>query len=263
MRNRIYQVDAFTHHPFQGNPAGVCILQSEEDSAWMQAVAREMALSETAFLNPEGDGYHLRWFTPATEVKLCGHATLASAHILWETGTLKNGEVAYFYTLSGLLTAKRLDDWIEMDFPARQVQPIEIPSGLSHALGEMPLSVWQRENTWLVELADETSVRTLAPDFSALTRLPARAIIVTALASTSGFDFVSRFFAPAIGINEDPVTGSAHCYLAPFWSKRLGKKVMVGSQVSARGGVVGVTDAGDRTLLRGQAVTTLVADLLY
>ena len=224
MSQKLYQVDAFTSQPFQGNPAGICLLPAEHDSAWMQAVAREMALSETAFLVPQEDGFYLRWFTPSMEVKLCGHATLASAHILWETETLKPDVTARFHTLSGLLTAQKLGDWIEMDFPSRQVQPVALPLDLMKALGVPVVGVWQRENTWLAELADETAVRTLAPDYSAIARLPVRSVIVTSLASTPGFDFVSRFFAPAIGINEDPVTGSAHCYLRRFgqraWARR-------------------------------------------
>jgi PhzF family phenazine biosynthesis protein len=262
MRQLIYQVDAFTDQPFAGNPAAVCILPRPAPDAWMQALAREMNLSETAFLVPQTGGFHLRWFTPAVEVKLCGHATLASAHTLWETGTLRTEEQARFHSLSGLLTASRSSDWIQMDFPASPAEEAEAPAGLADALGATPKYVAKNvSRRYLVEVEDEETVRQLKPDFGLLGRLPVRAVIVTARSASPEYHFVSRFFAPAIGINEDPVTGSAHCCLGPFWATRLGKTEMVAYQASPRGGVVRVRLSGDRVILGGQAVTVMVSEL--
>ena len=265
MQQTIYQVDAFTDRPFAGNPAGVCVLPEPAAEAWMQAVAAEMNLSETAFLVRRPDGaFHLRWFTPAAEVKLCGHATLASAHVLWETGALQPAETARFHTLSGLLTATQRDGWIELDFPATPATPVEPPAGLAAALGARPCYVGLNVFDYLVEVESEAIVRSLRPDVTALGRLPVRGVIVTAASAAPEFDFVSRFFAPAVGVNEDPVTGSAHCCLAPFWAGRLGKTEMVAYQASARGGVVRVRlgPGAERVLLGGQAVTVLVGELL-
>ncbi len=262
MPQTIYQVDSFTDRPFAGNPAGVCVLPKPVDEIWMQAVAREMNLSETAFLVRQEDGFGLRWFTPAAEVRLCGHATLASAHILWQTGILQRGEQARFHTLSGLLTADQRRDWIEMDFPLRQNKPIEPPAGLVEALGVTPMYVGRDVDDYLVEVESETVVRHLEPEFTRLGKLTGRGVIVTARSADPQFDFVSRFFAPAVGIDEDPVTGSAHCCLTPFWAERLGKTEMVAYQASARGGIVRVRLAGERVLLSGQAVTVLRAELI-
>jgi len=259
---KIYQVDAFTDKPFTGNPAGVCVLPGPKDDAWMQNVAREMNLSETAFLQQQADGFRLRWFTPAVEVELCGHATLASAHILWEAGLLARNESARFHTLGGLLTAARRQGDIELDFPATPDEPAEAPLGLAEILGAKVMNFRGSRFDHLVEVGSEDTVRGLRPDFTRLKALPVRGIMVTSRASTPGFDFVSRFFGPAVGIDEDPVTGSAHCCLGPYWSKRLGKTEMLAYQASARGGVVGVTVMGDRVRLRGKAVTVLVAELL-
>ncbi len=259
----IVQVDAFTDKPFAGNPAAVCILPGPKDDRWMQDVAREMNLSETAFLHRENDGYRLRWFTPAAEVALCGHATLASAHVLWQDGHVPDGAQAWFHTQSGLLTAERRGDWIELDFPATPAAPTQPPAGLVEALGVVPQSVGRSRFDYLVEVETEDVVRRLAPDFGALGRVEARGVIVTSRASTPGFDFVSRFFAPRAGVNEDPVTGSAHCTLTPFWSQRLGKQEMVAYQASQRGGVVRVRLQGDRVILGGQAVTVLRGQLVY
>ena len=259
---KIYQVDAFTDKPFTGNPAGVCVLPGPKDDTWMQNVAREMNLSETAFLQQQADGFRLRWFTPAVEVELCGHATLASAHILWETGLLARDESARFYTLSGLLTATRRQGDIELDFPATPDEPAEAPPGLAEILGAKVMNFRGSRFDHLVEVGSEDTVRGLRPDFTRLKALPVRGIMVTSRASTPGFDFVSRFFGPAVGIDEDPVTGSAHCCLGPYWSMRLGKTEMLAYQASARGGVVGVTVMGDRVRLRGKAVTVLVAELV-
>jgi len=258
----IYQVDAFTSMPFAGNPAAVCLLATSREEDWMQAVAREMNLSETAFLVPFEDGYRLRWFTPAVEVELCGHATLASAHVLWETGALPKNETARFHTLSGLLTATQKDGFIELDFPAKPAQPAEPPSGLLQALDVDAVAVGRSAFDILVEVASEQSVRRLAPDMIRLGQVDARGIIVTSPAATDEFDFVSRFFAPAVGVAEDPVTGSAHCTLAPYWGERLGKTDMTAYQASARGGVVKVRREGDRVILGGQAVTVLRGTLL-
>jgi PhzF family phenazine biosynthesis protein len=262
MSLEIVQVDAFTSRPFTGNPAAVCVLPEERDAAWMQNVAAEMNLAETAFLRPREDGFGLRWFTPAVEVDLCGHATLASAHVLWESGRLPSSETARFHTRSGLLTAVRREDWIELDFPATPEEAAEAPPGLAQALGATPRYVGLSRFDYLVELDSEESVRNLRPDFGLLGAIAARGVIATSRSATPDFDFVSRFFAPASGIDEDPVTGSSHCCLAPFWSPRLKKTRFLARQLSARGGVLRVEIAGDRVRLGGQAVTVLKCELL-
>ncbi len=258
----IYQVDAFTREPFQGNPAAVCLLDAPRSDAWMQNVAREMNLSETAFLQAQEDGFSLRWFTPAVEVDLCGHATLASAHTLWETGTLPAGKQARFFTRSGLLTAERSGDWIGLDLPLIAPATAQAPSGLAAALGANPLAVLQAGPDLMVELESEQTVRALQPDLTALLRLPLRGLIVTAQAAKAGFDFVSRFFGPWVGVPEDPATGSAHCALGPFWAPRLGKSEMAAYQASARGGVLRVVVGRERVRVSGQAVTVLRGELL-
>lgn len=258
----IAQVDAFTNRPFAGNPAAVCILPQPAGEQWMRDVAREMNLSETAFLVPQNGGYQLRWLTPSVEVDLCGHATLASAHILWQDGHLPAGATASFHTRSGLLQATRSGDWIEMDFPAKIAEPADPPPYLASALGLQPVFCGRNQFDYLVEVESPQELRAAEPDFSALRKLGVRGVIVTARSDTPEFDFISRFFAPGSGIDEDPVTGSAHCCLAPYWSPKLGKTEMVGYQASARGGVVRVRCAGDRVLLGGQAVTVLRAELL-
>ena len=262
MSQMIYQIDAFTDRPFSGNPAGVCLLSAPGQAAWMQNVAREMNLSETAFLVRQADGFDLRWFTPAAEVRLCGHATLASAHCLWQTSVLAPTEQARFHTLSGLLTAMRRSDWIEMDFPARPPQPVEPPAGLAEALGVDFSYVGRDVDDYLVEVESEAVVRALKPDITALGKLPVRGTIVTARTSDTHYDFVSRFFAPAVGVAEDPVTGSAHCCLTPYWADKLGKTEMTAYQASARGGTVKVRMAGNRVLLSGQAVTVIKCELI-
>ncbi|MGH9721698.1 MAG: PhzF family phenazine biosynthesis protein [Bryobacteraceae bacterium] len=256
----IVQVDAFTDRPFAGNPAAVCILPGERDETWMQAVAREMNLSETAFLVQDGNGYNLRWFTPAVEVDLCGHATLASAHVLWEDGRLGAGEQARFYSKSGLLTADRRGQWIEMDFPAMPQKLSQPPEGLLEGLGVIPLYVGRNQFDYLVQLDSEETLRSLKPDYAKLSRLGVRGVIVTSRSSSC--DFVSRFFAPGSGVDEDPVTGSAHCCLGPFWAPRLGKTELLAYQASARGGWVKVRVEGDRVKLGGQAVTVLRGELV-
>jgi PhzF family phenazine biosynthesis protein len=261
---RIVQVDAFTSHPFAGNPAAVCVLEAPRPDEWMRNVAREMNLSETAFLHPvgsdQGGGYALRWLTPAVEVDLCGHATLASAHVLWEDEHIASDAPACFHTRSGLLTCERRGDWIEMDFPAKVEQPAEAPPQLAAALGTELKYVGKNQFDYLVEVADEATLRALNPDHQLLRQLPVRGVIVTARGNA--YDFVSRFFAPGSGIDEDPVTGSAHTALAPYWGAKLGKNEMIGFQASARGGVVKVRLRGDRVILCGQTVTVLRGELL-
>jgi PhzF family phenazine biosynthesis protein len=257
----IYQVDAFASEPFLGNPAGVCLLPEAREAAWMAAVAREMNLSETAFLVRNAEGFDLRWFTPAVEVDLCGHATLASAHVLWSEGILALGEPARFSTRSGPLTAVRHGDSIEMDFPAKREQPAQPPANLFAALGCTPAYLGRNQFDVLALLDSEEAVRALKPDFALLSTVDVRGVIVTAPARTPEFDFVSRFFAPAVGVDEDPVTGSAHCALGPFWAARLGKSELRAFQASARGGALSVRVAGDRVFLGGRAVTILRGEL--
>jgi PhzF family phenazine biosynthesis protein len=257
----LYQVDAFTDRPFKGNPAAVCILDGERDETWMQNVASEMNLSETAFLHRQEDGFNLRWFTPAVEVELCGHATLASAHILWEIGLLNEKEQARFHTLSGLLTAAKRGEEIELNFPAKPDEPVSAPPGLIEALNIAPRYVGKTRHDYLLELDSEEAVRNLSPDFAMLKALSIRGIIVTSIAVTEGFDFVSRFFAPGAGIDEDPVTGAAHCCLGPYWSTRLGKNELLAYQASARGGIVRVRVEVDRVVLGGRAVTVTRGEL--
>ncbi|MER6946577.1 PhzF family phenazine biosynthesis isomerase [Nonomuraea sp. NPDC000554] len=251
---RVFTVDAFTDSPFQGNPAAVCLLESSAPDTWMQAVAAEMNLSETAFLL----GDSLRWFTPVVEVSLCGHATLATAHVLYSTGAA-TGRLE-FTTASGTLTVNRSPDgMITMDFPAKEVTPTTPPPNLEKALGAAVEQVGKSNLDLLVELESEEAVRALRPDIEALRAIDARGVIVTARGTNT--DFVSRFFAPRVGVPEDPVTGSAHCALAPYWAARLGRNDLVGAQLSQRGGLVRVTARGDRVDLSGRAVTVLTADL--
>jgi predicted PhzF superfamily epimerase YddE/YHI9 len=254
-------VDAFTDHPFSGNPAAVCLLEIERPESWMHDVAREMNLSETAFLLPEENGFRLRWFTPSVEVDLCGHATLAAAHVLWESGVLGPRREARFHTRSGLLTAVRREAWIELDFPAEPALPVATSVALDEILGVPAYLAGKNRMDYLVEVADEDAVAGLQPNFEALSRLDCRGVIVTSRAEGDEYDFVSRFFAPGVGIPEDPVTGSAHCCLGPYWGKRLGKRVMTGYQASARGGFVKVGLDGDRVKLGGKAVTVWLGEM--
>lgn len=256
MSQPIFQIDAFTDTVFKGNPAAVCLLEKGAGDDWMQNVAREMNLAETAFLERREDGFGLRWFTPGAEVDLCGHATLASAHFLWEQSHLPHDQMARFHTRSGLLTAERNGAWIVLDFPALPATPAETPDFLAGALGAEPVACCTSEFDFLVELADETAVRSLSPDHAALKAIDARGIIVTARGSGE-FDFVSRFFAPRHRIDEDPVTGSAHCILTPYWAERLGRAELHARQLSARGGQLWCEDCGDRTRVGGRAVLFL------
>jgi PhzF family phenazine biosynthesis protein len=261
----IYQVDSFAEQPFAGNPAGVCLLlNGGQAEAWMQKVAMEMNLSETAFLTPRQDGWSLRWFTPEVEVDLCGHATLASAHVLFSQGLAEAGEVIKFYTLSGLLTARLAGEWIELDFPAEPAWAEEIDPAIIEALGvkRKPLFTGRNRIDYLVEVASEEEILDLKPDLARLANLTERGVMVTAPASRAGYDFVSRFFAPGIGIDEDPVTGSAHCCLGPFWQQRLHKSTFLAWQASRRGGAVRVRLDGDRVKLGGQAVLVFRGEIL-
>ena len=253
----IAQVDAFTDTPFRGNPAGVCVLQAPRPAQWMQSVAAEMNVAETAFLEPRADGFGLRWFSPLVEIDLCGHATIASAHVLWESGRLPASTQARFHTRSGLLTADRRGAWIELDFPATPAVATEAPPGMMAALGVTPKWVGRSPFDYLVEVDSEDTVRGVQPDLKALAAFETRGVIVTAPSASRSYDFVSRFFAPRAGIDEDPVTGSSHCCLGPYWAARVGKREMTAYQASARGGVVRVRLAGDRIGLGGQAVTVL------
>jgi PhzF family phenazine biosynthesis protein len=261
-----FQVDAFAQRPFGGNPAAVCLLEAQAPDEWMQSVAGEMNLSETAFVwsEPGGSRLRLRWFTPSVEVDLCGHATLAAAHVLWSENKLPARTIE-FETKSGVLTCHRDGTWITLDFPRLEFESTAAPPGLIDALGADPSRVRGVQRSrfdWLVELADESTVRGLRPDFARLARIEARGVIVTARADEPAVDFVSRFFAPAAGVDEDPVTGSAHCVLAPFWAAKLGRDQLVGAQLSRRGGIVGVAVRDSRVLLRGQAVTVVRGQLV-
>jgi predicted PhzF superfamily epimerase YddE/YHI9 len=258
----IFQVDAFTDRAFAGNPAAVCLLPAPANAEWMQKVAHNMNLSETAFLAPQGDGYELRWFTPTIEVDLCGHATLASAHVLWEEGEVRPEQAVTFHTRSGALGARRAGAWIEMDFPAEPPRPTPAPPELLLGLAATPVYVGRNRFDFLVELASEETVRNLRPNLPLLEHLHTRGIIVTSRASTPGFDFVTRFFAPRSGVPEDPVTGSAHCCLGPYWQQKLNKDELVSYQASARGGVLRVRAAGDRAIIGGQAVSVVRGQLL-
>jgi PhzF family phenazine biosynthesis protein len=262
MPQPILQVDAFTSKPFSGNPAAVCVLAEPRAEPWMQQVANEMNLAETAFLHPESDGYRLRWFTPTVEIDLCGHATLASAHVLYETGALPRDKQARFYTRSGLLTADEEDGWIKLDFPASPPDETSPPPAFDKALDDGQfVYVGKSIFDYLVEVESEAVLRSMKPNLGLLELVPARGVIVTARSSQPEYDFVSRFFAPAVGVPEDAVTGSAHCCLAPYWAAKLGKTDMTAYQASPRGGVVKVAVRGDRVLLYGQAVTVLRGEL--
>ena len=263
MSHTLHIVDAFSNRPFAGNPAAVCVLAAPADEQWMKLVAREMNLSETAFLHPIESGWSLRWFTPTVEVKLCGHATLASALTLWETGVVPPNQAVRFSTLSGWLTCRRVDDWIEMDFPAKVCEPCPAPIGLADALGCGLVACGLNGMDYLVEVEDEKVLRGLKPNFTALAALPVRGVIVTCRSGSPEFDFISRFFAPAAGVNEDPVTGSAHCALGPYWQAKLGRADFTAYQASERGGIVKVGVRGDRVLLRGQAVLMSKVELLH
>jgi PhzF family phenazine biosynthesis protein len=257
----LFIVDAFTAKPFAGNPAAICFPDRAYDDCWHQALAGEMNLSETAFIVPRENGFGLRWFTPAAEVDLCGHATLASAHVLWETGRLNVDEPAVFSTRSGKLTCRRARERIEMDFPAERASEAPPPPELLEGLGARPQWVGRNRMDYVALLDSESTLRNLCPDLAMLIKVPTRGIIVTAK-SSGEYDFVSRAFFPRLGVPEDPVCGSAHCALGPFWRERLGKTELTALQVSKRGGVVHVRCAGERVVLGGQAVTIVRGELV-
>ncbi len=254
---KIFHVDSFTSRPFGGNPAGVCILTHPKVDSWMLNIAAEMNLPETSFIMRSAKGYNLRWFTPKTEVDLCGHGTLASAHIIWQEGLAREDEAILFNTRSGNLTCRRQERSIILDFPLLPEHQIDPPAGLARSLGISPVNVGASAWDIIVEAESEEAVKKITPDYNLMLELPMRGVIVTSRADSQEFDFVSRFFAPKIGINEDPVTGSAHCCLASYWSKRLGKNDLVARQVSERGGVVGMHIEGERVHLIGEAVTVM------
>ncbi len=256
METAYFVVDAFTDRPFAGNPAAVVLLTAPREPEWMLAIAREMNLSETAFVIPRRGGeYDLRWFTPAIEVPLCGHATLATAHALWSEARLESAPVLRFHTLSGALEARRDGDWIELDLPAIPAAEREASTELAAALGARPVRAGKSDQDWLAEFASEAEVRALRPDFAAVRAFGGQGVIATARSSDDRFDFVSRYFAPAVGIDEDPVTGAAHCTLAPWWTARLGRARLVGFQASRRGGTVRVEQRGERVAVAGRGVT--------
>ena len=257
----LFLVDAFAARPFTGNPAAVCLLDSWPDDSWLQAVAMEMNQAETAFLVPEGVGFRLRWFTPAVEVDLCGHATLASARVLWDQQLVASGERIEFLTRSGVLLGRLFGEEIELDFPHTPHQETTPPAGLLESLG-LKAIYFGKNVDYLLEVANEAELRSLTPDFRALSEVECRGVIVTSRSADPQYDFVSRFFAPRAGIDEDPVTGSAHCTLAHYWGEKLGKSRLRAFQASRRGGSVGVEIRGDRVLLRGPATIVVRGELI-
>jgi PhzF family phenazine biosynthesis protein len=262
MAIRVLYVDAFTGEAFAGNQAAVCLMDKAADERWMQSVATEICFSETAFIVRKGDDFNLRWFTPVCEVELCGHATLASAHVLWQEGWLAADKEVRFHTASGLLTVRQTQTGIEMNFPSEPAAAVAMPKGLPEALGAEPKWVGRNRMDILVELDDAATVKTLIPDMVLLKKFDTRGFLVTAVSDIPEYDFISRCFFPGIGIDEDPVTGSAHCCLGPYWQARLGKSDFKAYQASKRGGTLGVKVQGDRVLLTGRAVTVLRGELL-
>jgi predicted PhzF superfamily epimerase YddE/YHI9 len=263
VRARIIQVDAFTDVPFRGNPAAVCLLPDDVPDAWMQAVAAEMHLSETAFVRQRQNGFSIRYFTPVIEVPLCGHATLASAQVLWEEDMVPEHDEIIFQAKSGSLRAHREEEWTCLDFPVYAVEKVEMPPGLPEALGAKPVSACSVQGSgYLVGLPSEAIVRLLQPDIVRLHQGQFGPVSVTARSASASYDFVSRFFWPVGGIEEDPVTGVAHCSLGPYWAARLGKTDLVGHQVSRRGGIVRVRLRGERVDILGQAVTVMRGEIM-
>ena len=255
MNESIYQVDAFTKQAFSGNPAGVVLLNKGRSDKWMLSVASEMNLSETAFLIGEKDSYSLRWFSPAIEVDLCGHATLSAAHILYEEGIVEKSELIKFVTRSGVLTTSFVDGWIEMNFPSFTAEKIVISNVVIQALKSEPVEMYNSGENIIAVFSNPEDIYNLSPDFNLIKQLDAQGVIVTSLSDEAGFDFISRYFAPKVGVDEDPVTGSAHCNLGPYWGGVLRKDVFRAKQVSDRGGELLVRVEGERTFIRGQAVT--------
>lgn len=263
MVQEVIQVDAFASEPYAGNPAAVCILKRPADDGWMRKVAREMNLSETAFLYPIEGGYHLRWLTPKAEVDLCGHATLATAHVLFEQGREPANRPIRFKTRSGWVSAAKNGPWIELDFPANPPKEAKPPEGLLQALGVTPEFCGVYPKAYFVQIADDAVVRKLDPDMTALSKLPSPKVCVTAADSTGQADFISRLFAPALGVPEDPVNGNSHTALTPYWSARLGKTELLAHQASERGGVLKLRLRDDRVTIAGKAVTVFRGTLLF
>ncbi len=257
MELKLYTVDAFTDKPFAGNPAAVCILEKELAETQMKKIAFEMNLSETAFVRKTGVVYSLRWFTPDSEVDLCGHATLATSHILWQTGLHDKSETISYETRSGILKARQVNGKIELDFPIDKEHPIDIPGVLVETLGAKPVYLGMTKWSYLAEMDSEEKVRNINPDFEKMESLEAWGVMITARSASKDIDFVSRFFAPRKGVQEDPVTGSAHCALGPYWAKKLGKNKLKAYQASERGGYLDVNVEGERVKLLGSAVTVI------
>lgn len=258
----LYHIDAFTDRPFRGNPAAVCILEKEMPDNWMQNIAAEMNLSETAFVVPGKNESYIRFFTPEAEIPLCGHATLSTGHVFFETGITNRNEEITFISRAGKLVIRSSGNWIVMNFPTYPCVPVNIPSGIESILGVVPVELYKTGHGWkLALLEDENSVRSMKPDFNVLKESGFGDLIVTAPSENKKYDFCVRCFAPALGINEDPVTGSAHCSLTPFWRGKTGKMSMMSHQVSAREGILKVEIAGDRVEISGQAKTVFKAEL--
>ena len=256
----LFIVDAFSARAFSGNPAAVCLLADDEPESWKQQMASEMNLAETAFVVRSDSEFSIRWFTPVCEVDLCGHATLASAHVLWQEGWVEKNAAITLQSRSGpLVCRKGEDEQIEMEFPLQQ----PVPAGALPNAGSMlgiqsePIAVCQNSADYLIHIDSPEELRSLKPDFEALRMRPARGWIVTAQSDIADYDFISRYFAPAVGIDEDPVTGSAHCCLVAYWSPILNRNSLVGYQASKRGGVVKVEQRGDRAILAGHATTVV------
>ena len=258
----IYQIDAFTSEPFKGNPAGVCLLESKPKGVWMQNIAKEMNLSETAFVYPGENCHNIRYFSPETEIPLCGHATLSAAHVLYETGAVIAHDEIVFSSKAGMLKCRKKGRWIIMDFPLYDVEPVKPIPGFKHFTGIRPTEYYKTEHGWILVLAqNEVDVRNMSPDYARMMSGGVGKLIVTAPASETNFDFCVRCFVPELGINEDPVTGSAHCALVPFWAKKTGKTEFISQQVSKRSGILKVSLNGDRVEISGQAVTILKGEL--
>ena len=258
----MFHINAFSEQAFNGNPAAVCLLDTSKPDGWLQSVAAQMNLSETAFVLPANGGFSLRWFTPLKEVDMCGHATLASAHILWQQGIVSRQDTIFFETLSGKLSARLQENHIELDFPRLNFLPIEPPQQLIKCMGISPIFSAMFGEKHLFVIEDQQLLEQLAPDFSALQSLAGRGVSVTCKSNNSQYDFVSRYFAPWVGINEDPANGSSHCALTPYWAERLNKKELNAYQASARGGELKLRLAGDRVKISGRAITVLKAELL-
>ncbi|MGG3574205.1 PhzF family phenazine biosynthesis protein [Bacillus gobiensis] len=259
----LYTVDAFTNRTFSGNPAAVCLLKEELPDSVLQSIATEMNLSETAFVIKENEGYNLRWFTPKVEVDLCGHATLSAAHVLWERNEVNEDQPITFSSLSGPLTAKKSGGWIELDFPTEAPVSCPVSTELKEAIHAPIVEAAKNRLDYIIEVENEQQVRNIAFDTEKMTALTKRGFLITSKSERPDVDFVSRCFFPTLGVLEDPVTGSAHCGLAPYWAKKLAKKEFFAEQLSERGGRLKVVLQGDRCLLKGEAITVLKGELAF